>query len=85
VHALSQRIISSSYTTVNLVLQHIADKQTARALLRDIVGPSLECLKVNLATEVKEILEPHLLGHPITYNYYLTNNVQKAQAARHQR
>jgi hypothetical protein len=34
---------------------------------------------------VKEILEPHLSGHSITYNHYLTDNVQKAQAARHRR
>jgi hypothetical protein len=34
---------------------------------------------------VKEILELHLLGHLITYNYYLTDNVQKAQAAWHRR
>jgi len=85
VHALSQRITASSYTTVNLVLQHIADEQTAGALLREVVGPSLERLKVDLATKVKEILEPHLSGHPITYNHYLTDNVQKAQAARHRR
>jgi hypothetical protein len=33
---------------------------------------------------MKEILEPHLSGHPITYNHYLTENVQKTQAARYQ-
>jgi hypothetical protein len=30
-------------------------------------------------------LEPHLSGHPITYNHYLTDNVQKAQADRRRR
>jgi hypothetical protein len=83
--ALSERILSSAYTTVNFVLQHIADEQTAGALLRDVVGVSLEGLKVDLATKVKEILEPHLSGHPITYNHYLTDNVQKTQASRHRR
>jgi hypothetical protein len=81
--ALSERILGLVYHTVNSVLQHIADEQTAAALLRDVVGLSLECLKLNLATKVQEILEPHLSGHPITYNHYLTENVQKAQAARH--
>ena len=78
-------MLSSAYTTVNSVLQHIADEQTAGALLRDVVGASLEGLKVDLAAKVKEILEPHLSGHPITYNHYLTDNVQKTQAARHRR
>jgi hypothetical protein len=83
--ALSEQILDSAYTVVNSVLQHIADEQTAKMLLQDVVGVSLECLKVNLATKVKELLEPHLSGHPITYNHYLTTNVQKAQAARHRR
>jgi hypothetical protein len=83
--ALSERILDSVYHTVNSVLQQIADEQTAAALLRDVLGLSLECLKLNLATKIQEILEPHLSGHPITYNHYLTENVQKAQAARHRR
>ncbi|KAF2034799.1 hypothetical protein EK21DRAFT_55853 [Setomelanomma holmii] len=82
--ALSERILSSVHHTVSSVLQQIADEQTA-ALLQDVVGLSLECLKTNLATKVQEILEPHVSGHPITYNHYLTENVQKAQAARHRR
>jgi hypothetical protein len=32
-----------------------------------------------------ELLEPHFSGHPITYNHYLTDNVQKAQADRRRR
>ena len=83
VFCLSERIFGSAYTTVNSVLQDTADEQTAGALLREVVGPSMESLKESLAMKVEEILEPHLSGHPITYNHYLTENVQKAQAARH--
>lgn len=59
------------------------NEQTAGALLREVVGLSMEHLREDLAIKVEEILEPHLLGYPITYNHYLTENVQKAQAARH--
>ncbi|KAF1839329.1 hypothetical protein BDW02DRAFT_486694 [Decorospora gaudefroyi] len=82
---LSESILGSVYNTVNSVLQHIADEKTAAALLRDVVGLSLEGLKIKLATKVNEILEPHLSVHPITYNHYLTENLQKVQAARHRR
>lgn len=85
VHDLSERILSFAYTTVNAVLQHVVDDQTAGSLIREIIGPSMENLKVGLATKVAEILKPHLVGHPITYNHYLTENVQKAQAARRRR
>lgn len=85
VHDLSERILNFAYTTVNAVLQHVVDDQTAGSLIREIIGPSMENLKVGLATKVAEILKPHLVGHPITYNHYLTENVQKAQAARRRR
>ena len=32
-----------------------------------------------------ELLQPHLAGHPITYNHYLISNVQKVQADRRRR
>jgi hypothetical protein len=34
---------------------------------------------------VTELLDPHYNGRPITYNHYLTDNVQKAQADRRRR
>ncbi|KAI6080250.1 P-loop containing nucleoside triphosphate hydrolase protein [Hypoxylon rubiginosum] len=83
--ALSERILASSYLAVNSALQNVTDGQTAEALLRELIGPSIEILRKNLDTKVEEILEPHLSGHPITYNHYLTENVQKMQAARQRR
>jgi len=32
-----------------------------------------------------ELLDPHINGHPITFNHYLTDNVQKAQSERRKR
>ncbi|KAI6082444.1 P-loop containing nucleoside triphosphate hydrolase protein [Hypoxylon rubiginosum] len=83
--SLSERILASSYIAVNSALQHVTDEQAAEALLREVIGPSMEILKKSLATKVEEILEPHLSGHPITYNHYLIENVQKMQAARRRR
>jgi hypothetical protein len=83
VSSLSESVLGSAYVTVDSLLRYTMDEQTAGALLREVVVPSMEHLRKDLATKVEEILEPHLLGHPITYNHYLTENVQKAQAARH--
>ncbi|KAK7911643.1 P-loop containing nucleoside triphosphate hydrolase protein [Apiospora marii] len=82
---LSDRILKSSLATVSATFRYIVDENTAESLLREIVEPSLGKLRDSLSTKVEEILEPHLSGHPITYNHYLTENVQKAQAARHRR
>ncbi|KAK2628715.1 hypothetical protein QTJ16_001818 [Diplocarpon rosae] len=80
--SLSDSILGSAYATVDLVLQHTADEQTGKVLFREVVGPVMERQRYSLGIKVEEILEPHLLGHPITYNHYLTENVQRAQAAR---
>ncbi|KAK8036251.1 hypothetical protein PG993_008865 [Apiospora rasikravindrae] len=82
---LSDRIVASSLATVSAVLQYVSDEKTAKSLLQEVVGPSLEKLRESLSTKVEEILEPHVSGHPITYNHYLTENVQKAQASRKRR
>jgi len=84
-YQLSKRVFSSAYISVKSVLQYVANEETARSLLHEVVGPSMEILEVSLAAKINEILEPYLSGHPITYNHYLTENVQKAQAARHRR
>ncbi len=61
------------------VLRHVADGETAGALLRVVIDPTMENIKKELADKADEILELHILGHPITYNHYLTDNVQKVQ------
>ncbi|KAI1339224.1 P-loop containing nucleoside triphosphate hydrolase protein [Xylariaceae sp. FL0016] len=83
IRSLVDDIHTSAYTTVNLVLQHVSGEETTGAIIRDIISPSMDHLKEVLAGKVDEILKPHLLGHAITYNHYLTESVQKAQAARH--
>lgn len=82
---LSDRILQSSLATVIATLRYIVDENTAESLLQEILGPSLKKLRDSLGMKVEEILEPHLSGQPITYNHYLTENVQKVQAARHRR
>ncbi|KAK6584650.1 hypothetical protein PZA11_002874 [Diplocarpon coronariae] len=80
---LSESILGSAYAAVDLVLQHTVDEQTASLLFREVVGPTMEQQRQSLAIKLEEIMAPHMSGHPITYNHYLTENVQKAQTARH--
>ncbi|KAI1559769.1 CDC6 Cdc6-related protein AAA superfamily ATPase [Pyrenophora tritici-repentis] len=42
----------------------------------------LERLTAELRNKVTELLKPYDTGHPITYNHYLTENVQKLQSKR---
>ncbi|KAI1119764.1 P-loop containing nucleoside triphosphate hydrolase protein [Nemania abortiva] len=79
---LGDRLFQSAHVTISAVLDHVADEETAAGITRLVVIPSMETVQKALKAKLEEILRPHLLGHPITYNHYLTENVQKAQDAR---
>ncbi|KAG5933887.1 hypothetical protein E4U53_000830 [Claviceps sorghi] len=63
------------------IVDHITVKETATAILYIVKGGT-DRLKAELAGKLDELIKPHFDGHPITYNHYLTDTVQKAQADR---
>ena len=77
-------ILQAVHQTIQAILDHTAANETADNILGMING-SIEKIKVGLDEKVIELLDPHYNGHPITYNHYLTDNVQKAQAERRRR
>jgi GTP-binding protein EngB required for normal cell division len=66
-------------------LSHVCDPSTREGILIYVIYPKLDRLEKELQQKVTELLKPHDTGHPITYNHYLTDNVQKAQAERRMR
>lgn len=70
------KIWTSAEHALDLILGHIADPTTVAELRRRIVMPAFETLKAALDNAVNVLLEPHRTGHPITYNHYLTDNIQ---------
>lgn len=79
------RIVRAVYHVVRAALAHVSDRSTLEGLLRQVLYPRLENLTKELKSKVHELLEPHDTGHPITYNHYLTESVQKAQGRRRER
>jgi hypothetical protein len=73
-------ILDAARTTLDAILEHTADEATGEGLIRYILNPAMDALKKDLEGMVASILEPHQQGHPITYNHYFTDNVQKAKA-----
>lgn len=70
---------------IRVALKHYSDPTTFTRLLKQFINPRMEVLTTELRSKVEELLKPHDTGHPITYNHYLTENVQKAQDARRTR
>jgi GTP-binding protein EngB required for normal cell division len=77
-------ILQAVYWTTHTVLDYLATDETADGIFRIISG-GIDILKRDLDQKVAELLKPHYDGHPITYNHYLTDNVQKAQSERRRR
>ncbi|KAL4861089.1 hypothetical protein BDV12DRAFT_208372 [Aspergillus spectabilis] len=67
---------------LRLAAEHVADAATSKALLDEIIVPSLEDLRRTLKQKTKELLLPHQRGHPITYNHYFTETLQKIRTQR---
>lgn len=75
----SQRILYASRTTLEIILLHTADQTTGERLTREIIDPAMQGYAAQLEKKVAEIMRPHQKGHPITYNHYFTETIQKAR------
>lgn len=80
---LGDDILQAAHQTTQLVIQHVAAKDVLFEVL-EYVHEKVEELKVGLDAKIDELLAS-AMQHPITYNSQLTENVQKAQEARHKR
>jgi hypothetical protein len=69
--------------TLTTTLQHVADRETATRLIASLLNPAFAILEGTVENKLLELLQPQTNGHPITYNHYLTENIQKAQSERH--
>jgi GTP-binding protein EngB required for normal cell division len=78
-------IVRAVYSVVHTVLKQVSDHSTVQGLLRRFINDRFKMLTTELEAKVQEILTPYVTGHPITYNHYLTESVQKAQGKRRMR
>ena len=72
-------ILEAARLCLELVLIHTTDETTRDGLLREIIEPAMDRVTKELGIKVSEIMRPHQKGHPITYNHYFTETIQKAR------
>ena len=63
---------------------YVADATTSKALFQKIFEPALNNLLETLIEKTTELLTPHQKSHPITYNHYFTETLQKLRKERNQ-
>ncbi len=79
VERYSERILDATRTSLELMVLHTTDETTSEGLLREVIDPAMEMYAAQLERKVAEIMRPHQKGHPITYNHYFTETIQKAR------
>lgn len=67
---------------LSLAAVYIADDATSRALFQKVFEPALDLLLASLSVKTAELLTPHQKSHPITYNHYFTETLQKVRNER---
>ena len=77
-----QQIWEASKTLLELVLSTLLDDGTCASLQAQVVDPFMRERLSQLNSKLKQILGPHQRGHPVTYNHYFTETIQKARQER---
>ena len=77
-----EKVWKAAKEFLSLTTTYIADATTSKALFQKIFEPALNQLLGNLNTKTTELLTPHQKSHPITYNHYFTEALQKARNER---
>ncbi|GKZ37752.1 hypothetical protein AbraIFM66950_009435 [Aspergillus brasiliensis] len=67
---------------LSLLTGHVADEATSVILFDKVISPALIQLRQSLIKSCEELVGSHQQGHPITYNHYFTETLQKIRAER---
>lgn len=78
---VEQDILQVVYDVAQDIVDHVAVSETTGGVYY-FINSGIDVLKGELSAKFTELRQPYFEGHPITYNHYLTDNVQKAQASR---
>ncbi|KAM3070385.1 hypothetical protein ACMFMG_010212 [Clarireedia jacksonii] len=79
-----EKVWKAAKEFITIITTHIADAATSKALLQKIFEPALNERMEILEAKTAELLKPHQTSHPITYNHYFTETLQKVRNERRQ-
>ncbi|KIH86345.1 hypothetical protein SPBR_08141 [Sporothrix brasiliensis 5110] len=75
----TESVLQSCFAAVAATLRHITVQDTAEKILQSRINPAMTTLKKDMADATDRLLAANITGHPVTYNHYLTETVQKVQ------
>lgn len=78
---LKEEILEAVDSLSAAIIRYVVTEDTAGRILQ-VVKDGIHTLKTEMDDGFQRVFQPYQKIHPITYNHYLTENVQKAQARR---
>lgn len=75
--ATARRIVEAAELAIKCVLEVAADTATVVQIMKFIVRPKFEVIKMKLNEKVREIMEPHLQRRLLTFNHYFALELQE--------
>lgn len=75
-------VATAARELLKLVCEHVAADTASQYIMREILDPALDAILKTLKPKADELLGPHKNGHPITYNHYFTETLQKVRDER---
>ncbi|ERT03420.1 hypothetical protein HMPREF1624_01735 [Sporothrix schenckii ATCC 58251] len=73
----AESVLQSCFAAVAATLRHITVQDTAEKILQSRINPAMAALKKDMADATARLLVSNVTGHPVMYNHYLTETVQK--------
>lgn len=77
-----EKVWKAAKEFLSFITTYVADAATSEALFQKIFEPALNQLLGILNAKTTELLTPHQKSHPITYNQYFTEALQKVRSER---
>jgi len=78
---VKEDVVEAVYDAVTAIVEHSTVSDTTDGLLR-VIHRGIDTLGRNLKEKVSQLLDLFYNMHPITYNHYLIDSVQRMQSER---
>ncbi|KAL1897943.1 hypothetical protein Sste5346_003795 [Sporothrix stenoceras] len=78
----AESILRSCFHAIAAALRYITIEDTAQKILQFRLDPTMKKLKSDIMDEIGKLTVSNTKGHPISYNHYLTETVQKVRIER---
>ena len=73
----ADEIFAAARSALTMALDACSDQTTNEGILRFVINPAFEKIQEDFDEKVVDLLRQHSHGHPITFNHYFTDNIQK--------